>query len=90
MRDDVRRTPKAIDEEKADASFQAFQRTFTGIWRARVLLVFVISGSELTGTVRRTVGCGGIVPLCLKASTEHCCFEAERTEPLTCSIQTNT
>lgn len=90
MRDDVRRTPKAIDEEKADASFQ---RIFTGIWRALVILVFVISRSKLTGTVRRTDGCGGIVPLCLKASTEHCCFEPERrarTEPLTCSIQTNT
>lgn len=51
MRDDVRRTPKAIDEEKADASFQAFQRIFAGVWRALVLLVFVIFCSKLPGTV---------------------------------------
>lgn len=55
MRDDVRRTPRAIDEEKADASFQAFQRIFAGVWRALVILVFVISCSKLTGTVWRTV-----------------------------------
>lgn len=53
MRDDVRRTPKDTEEEKADASFQACQRIFAGIWHTLVILVFVISFSKLT--VRWTV-----------------------------------
>lgn len=61
MRDDVRRTPQAIEEEKADASFQAFQRIFAGVWHTLVILGFVISCSKLTGTVWRTVWCGGIM-----------------------------
>lgn len=51
MRDDVRRTPQDTEEEKADASFQAFQRIFASVWHTLVILGFVISCSKLTGTV---------------------------------------
>lgn len=90
MRDDVRRTPKDTEEEKADASFQAFQRFFAGVWHTLVIFVFVISCSKLTGTVLADPS--DVEELCLKASTEHCCFEPQRragTQLLTCSIQTN-